>query len=120
MDILCVARAEPVWRNCGITVAVSINETAVQMRHHAHVISKRRQTRIHWNPVRIKFRKVTGVTDIERCVALRDDSHAERPSLTTESRTIVIRPERCRREVGMQLPCNLSLRERVLIHSTWR
>ena len=71
VDHLRVARAEPVWRNCGVTVAVSINEAAVQMRHHAHVISKRSQTRIDWNPVRVKFRKVTGVADIERCATLR-------------------------------------------------
>ena len=43
VDHLRVARAEAVWRNCRVTVAVSGNEAAVQMRHHAHLIAKRRQ-----------------------------------------------------------------------------
>src|SRR4029453_18626259 len=53
---LRVARAEAVWRNCGVTVAISVNEAAGQVRYYPHVISKRSQTRVYWNPIRIKFR----------------------------------------------------------------
>ena len=49
-----------------------------------------------------------------------DNRHAERTCLATKSRTIVVRPERRWRQVGMQLSCNFPQRERVLIHSTWR
>src|SRR6266496_2950258 len=70
-----------------------------------------------WIPVRVNFRKVTGVADIECCTALRDHRHAERTGLPPETRTIVISPERRRRQVGMQLSCNFPLRESVLIQS---
>ena len=119
MDRLRITRAESVRRDRGVAVAISSDKAAVQMRHHAHLISKRRQTRIDWNPVRVNFRKITGVADIECRAALRDNRHAERTCLPTKSRTIVVSPERRRRQVGMQLSCNFPLRERVLIHSAW-
>ena len=85
MDVLCVARAEPVWRNCGITVAVSINETAVQMRHHAHLIAERREPRIDRNPIWVCEWQSIGVTHIKRRTALRDHRHSKRTCLPAKS-----------------------------------
>src|SRR4030095_11399227 len=106
MDSLRFAGAETQRRNCRIAVAIGRDKGAVQMRHHAHVITKRRQTRINWNPIRVNFRKVTGVADVEWRAALCDYGHAERTRLPAKSRAIVVSPERRRRQVGMQLSCN--------------
>src|SRR4030095_2307438 len=120
MDRLRFAGAETQRRNCRIAVAIGRDKGAVQMRHHAHLMPKRRQTRVDWNPIGVNFGKVTCIADIEWCAALRDDCHSKRTRLPAKSRAIVISPKRSWREIGMQLPCNFPLRERVLVHSAWR
>ena len=116
---LRITGAKSVRRDRRVAVAIASDKSPVQMRHHAHVIPKRRKPRIDWDPIRVNFRKVTGVADIEWGAALRDHRHAERTCLPAKSRTIVLSPERRRRQVGMQLSCNLPLREGVLIDSAW-
>ena len=89
------------------------------MRHQPHLISERRQPRIDRNPIRVGFRQIMGEADVKRRPALRDQRHSERTRLAREPGTVVICPERRRRQVRMQLSRNLPLRERVLVDSAW-
>ena len=53
--------------------------------------------------------------DCERGTALGDHRHPERAGLAGQPGAVVVGPERRRRQVRMQLPGDLALRERVLV-----
>jgi hypothetical protein len=114
-DGLGLAGAEPVRCDRRVAVAVGSDEAAVEVRHQPHLVPERRQPRVDRDPVRIGGGKVVGEADLQGGAALRHDRHAERAGLTGQSGAVVVGPDRRRRQVGVELPRDLRLRERVAV-----
>ena len=103
-----------------VAITVGRDKAAVQVRHHSHLIAQGGQAGVDWNPVRVSGGKIVRKVHQERSAALRDDRHPERAGLTRKPRAVVVRPQRCGRQLRMKLPGDLSLGERIPVERARR
>jgi hypothetical protein len=102
---------EPIRGHRGVAVAVASDESPVKVGHQADLVAERREPFVDRDPRRIGLGQVVGETHVDRRAGPSHDGHPERPRLSRESGPVVVRPQRCGRELGMQLPRDLSLGE---------